>query len=258
MERILEPEVMDDAAHALAYARADFADVNRGFVARFRTAFPDLAGSRVVALGGGPGDIATRLARVLPALAVTAVDASVPMLDLARAAMREAGLERTIGLVGARLPALPFRSGSFDAVIANSLLHHLAEPTVFWREVQRLGRPRAGVLVMDLCRPDSPSHARERVELHAGGESPLLKQDFYNSLRAAFTPAEVYVSCRAAATCVAIRPSLYCVSWKSPIGRPNCFRSTAYVAVASRAACATPVARPPVWRRPAANPCIWR
>jgi len=76
-------------------------------------------------------------------------------------------------------------------VIANSLLHHLAEPTVFWREVQRLGRPRAGVLVMDLCRPDSPSHARERVDLHAGGESPLLKQDFYNSLRAAFTPAEV-------------------------------------------------------------------
>ena len=191
MERILEPEVMDDAAHALAYARADFADVNRGFVDRFRTAFPDLAGSRVVDLGCGPGDIAIRLARVLPALAVTAVDASVPMLDLARAAMREAGLERTLRLVGARLPALPFRSGSFDAVIANSLLHHLAEPTVFWREVQRLGRPRAGVLVMDLCRPDSPSHARERVELHAGGESPLLKQDFYNSLRAAFTPAEV-------------------------------------------------------------------
>src|SRR2546430_14348425 len=76
MERILEPEVMDDAAHALAYARADFADVNRGFVDRFRTAFPDLAGSRVVDLGCGPGDIAIRLARVLPALAVTAAERS--------------------------------------------------------------------------------------------------------------------------------------------------------------------------------------
>src|SRR5438094_441079 len=248
MERILEPEVMGDAAHASAYPRADFADVNRGFVDRFRTAFPDLAGSRVVDLGCGPGDIAIRLARVLPALAVTAVDASVPMLDLARAAMCEAGLERTIRLVGARLPALPFRSGSFDVVIANSLLHHLAEPTVFWREVQRLGRPRAGVLVRDLCRPDSPSDANS---LAIAGSSDTVSS-------ASIARAAVYVSCRAAATCVAIRPSLYCVSWKLPIGRPNCFRSAAYIAVASRAACATPVARPPVWRRPAANPCIWR
>src|SRR2546430_2025945 len=103
MERILEPEVMDDAAHALAYARANFAEVNRGFVDRFRTSFPDLAGSRVVDLGCGPGDIPIRLARLLPALAVTAVDASVAMLGLAREAVRDAGAERAIRLAGARL-----------------------------------------------------------------------------------------------------------------------------------------------------------
>jgi ubiquinone/menaquinone biosynthesis C-methylase UbiE len=191
MERILEPELMDDAAQALAYARADFADVNRGFVDRFRTMFPDLAGSRVVDLGCGPADIPIRLARTLPRLAVTGVEASAAMIGLAHEAVRTAGLETSIHLVRARLPALPFPSGTFDAVIANSLLHHLAEPGVFWREVQRLGRPRAGVLVMDLCRPDSPSHARDLAETYAGGESPLLKRDFYNSLRAAFTPAEV-------------------------------------------------------------------
>ena len=191
MERILEPELMDDAAQALAYARADFTDVNRGFVDRFRTLFPDLTSSRVVDLGCGPADIPIRLARALPRLAVTGVEASAAMIDLAREAVRTAGLEMSIRLVRARLPALPFPSGSFDAVVANSLLHHLAEPGVFWREVQRLGRPRAGVLVMDLCRPDSPSHARDLAETYAGGESPLLKGDFYNSLRAAFTPAEV-------------------------------------------------------------------
>ena len=191
MERILEPELMDDEAQAVAYARADFADVNRSFVDRFRTMFPDLAGSRVVDLGCGPADIPIRLVRVLPRLAVTGVDASAAMVGLAREAIRTAGLETSIRLVRTRLPALPFPSGTFDAVMANSLLHHLAEPGVFWREVQRLGRPRAGVLVMDLCRPDSPSHARDIVEAYAGGESPLLKRDFYNSLRAAFTPAEV-------------------------------------------------------------------
>ena len=145
----------------------------------------------MVDLGCGPADIPIRLARTLPRLAVTGVEASAAMIGLAHEAVRSAGLETSIHLVRARLPALPFPSGTFDAVIANSLLHHLAEPGVFWREVQRLGRPRAGVLVMDLCRPDSPSHARDLAETYAGGESPLLKRDFYNSLRAAFTPAEV-------------------------------------------------------------------
>ena len=37
-----------------------------------------------------------------------------------------------------------------------------------------------------------------------------------------------------------MRPSLYCVSWYSPIGLPNCLRSLTYVAVASSAACARP------------------
>ena len=182
---------MDDEGQALAYAQADFAEVNRGFVDRFRTAFPDLTRSRVVDLGCGPADIPIRLVRLMPALGVTAVDASAAMVRLAREAVHTAGLATSVRLVRARLPALPFASGTFDAVIANSLLHHVAEPGIFWREVQRLGRPRAGVLVMDVCRPASPSHARDIVETYAGGESPLLKRDFYNSLRAAFTPAEV-------------------------------------------------------------------
>jgi len=191
MERILEPELMDDEGQALAYAQADFVEVNRGFVDRFRTAFPDLARSRVIDLGCGPADIPIRLVRLLPALGVTAVDASAAMVRLAREAVHGSGLDASVRLVRARFPALPFASGTFHAVIANSLLHHIPEPGVFWREVQRVGRPRAGVLVMDLCRPDSPSHARDIVETYAGGESPLLKRDFYNSLRAAFTPGEV-------------------------------------------------------------------
>src|SRR2546425_210812 len=76
MERILEPELMDDEAQALAYAQADFVEVNRGFVDRFRTAFPDLTRSRVVDLGCGPADIPIRLVRLMPTLGVTAVDAS--------------------------------------------------------------------------------------------------------------------------------------------------------------------------------------
>ena len=41
MPRVLEPELMDDPEQAQAYAAADFAEENQGFVDRFREYFPD-------------------------------------------------------------------------------------------------------------------------------------------------------------------------------------------------------------------------
>ncbi len=46
-------------------------------------------------------------------------------------------------------------------------------------------------MVMDLCRPESPSEARRLVEKHSPDESALLKEDFFRSLLAAYRPAEV-------------------------------------------------------------------
>ena len=37
MERVLEPEIMDDPEQVLAYARADFEQENQGFVDQFFT-----------------------------------------------------------------------------------------------------------------------------------------------------------------------------------------------------------------------------
>ncbi len=191
MDRILELEVMDDPAQAVAYARADFAEVNQAFVDRFRAAFPDFAAGGVADLGCGPADIPIRLARALPAVHVTGVDASKPMLELAREAVAAAGLAARIFLVEGRLPGLPLPAGGFDAVICNSLVHQLPDPAPFWQEVRRLGRRTAAVLVVDLFRPDTPAAARAIVERYSGGEDPIMKRDFYNSLCAAFTPDEV-------------------------------------------------------------------
>ncbi len=95
------------------------------------------------------------------------------------------------GWVDARLPRLPFADRGFDAVISNSLLHHLPEPATFWSEVRRLLSPGGVVHVMDLFRPGSVDEARAIVEAAAGDEDPILKDDFFNSLLAAFTPDEV-------------------------------------------------------------------
>ncbi len=189
---------MDGAAQARAYARADFAAVNQGFVDGLLAAFPDAALGRVVDLGCGPADIPLRLARAAPAVRVTAVDASPEMLVLARAAIDRAGLDGRVRVLPARVPGLPLPARSFDAVISNSLVHHLPDPAVFWREVRRLGRRGAAVYVMDLSRPDSTERARAIVEAAAPNEAPILKSDFFDSLLAAFTPDEIRVQLNAA------------------------------------------------------------
>ena len=79
MERILEPELMDDPEQAIVYARADFEKENQGFVDRFREYFPEFTEGHILDLGCGPGDIPVRFARALPSSHITGVDASAPM-----------------------------------------------------------------------------------------------------------------------------------------------------------------------------------
>jgi len=54
MERVLEPELMEDAEQALVYARADFAKENQGFVDLFSESRPEWTGGHVIDLGCGP------------------------------------------------------------------------------------------------------------------------------------------------------------------------------------------------------------
>jgi ubiquinone/menaquinone biosynthesis C-methylase UbiE len=191
MDRIPEPELMVDKEQAEAYARADFAQVNQGFVDRFRSCFPKITSGAMVDLGCGPGDIPVRFARALPSFRITAVDGSEPMIALAQQAVEEAEVGDRVRPLCLRLPMLPLGLQSFDAVVSNSLVHHLPDPYLFWNEVVRLGRPRGIVLVMDLLRPESPERAWELVQKYSGHEPDILKQDFFNSLCAAFTLREV-------------------------------------------------------------------
>jgi len=205
MLRTPERELMNDEEQALAYARADFGASNQRFVDAALRIGPR-PGRRAIDLGCGPGDVTIRLARAASDMHVTAVDGSAAMLRLARRAVTVAGLDRRVRLVGARLPALPFEAGSFDAVLSKDLLHHLADPTVLWRAVANLGRPGAVVCVMDLVRPDTREAAQAVVDAAAADEDPILRLDFFNSLCAAFTPDEVSGQLAAAGLALDVSP----------------------------------------------------
>ncbi len=195
INRVMEPELMDDFEQAEAYAKADFTPANTLFVETFCTLFPGYSAGRLLDLGCGPGDIMLRLARRLPSVNILGVDGAKAMLDWARRNIKSAGLDNRVevkqwrlGDPGSQLTAL---SPPFDAVLSNSLLHHLHDPQQLWRTIKACARSGAAVLVMDLARPATRVDAQAIVDTYSGDEPEILRRDFFNSLLAAFRVEEV-------------------------------------------------------------------
>jgi ubiquinone/menaquinone biosynthesis C-methylase UbiE len=190
MERVLEREIMDEEEQAVAYARADFSSSNQMFVDSLMEDYSARL-QNVLDIGCGPADVPIRLARAKPSIRITAVDASEAMVRLARKAVEEAELKEQIQVIKGRVPGLAVGNNRYDSIISKDLLHHLPKPAVFWDELKTLAKGETVIYVMDLFRPPTKEAARHIVEGVSAEEPPILKEDFYNSLLAAFTVDEV-------------------------------------------------------------------
>lgn len=182
---------MDDLEQARAYAEADFEESNSLFVRLFQEHFPDEKPKLFLDLGCGPADITIRLARIYPDAVFHAVDGSEAMLLFAKKGILDASLGKRIKLIKAFIPEDPLPVRHYDALISNSLLHHLKSPHALWKTITEHCRPEAPVLVMDLLRPESPEKAREIVNRYSASEPEILRRDFFNSLCASYTIDEV-------------------------------------------------------------------
>ncbi len=189
--RTPEPELMDLPDEARAYAETDFSRENSAFVQRLCQLAGGLETADCIDLGTGPADIPVRLCRARPGWHVTAVDAAEAMLDLAGARIESETLGARVGLHQADACRTGLAGDSFDVVASNSILHHVADPIAFWREVRRLCRPGGWVFIRDLFRPDSQARARQIVQAYASDASELLQAEFHRSLLAAYTPEEI-------------------------------------------------------------------
>jgi len=191
MDRQSEPEYMDEAEEAAAYARADFGDVNQAFVDRLL----ELSGSRTKAtaldLGTGPGDVPIRLARQRPAWRIAALDASPAMLEWGHRQADETRTTERVSFVLGDAKATGFTADTFDIIFSNSIVHHINDVASLWCELKRVAKRGALVLLRDLARPESPEAARHIVETYAKDESALLQEEFYRSLLSAYTTEEI-------------------------------------------------------------------
>ena len=83
-------------------------------------------GSVVLEVGSGPGHVAGALARA--GATVTGIDFSGEMVEVARQQFPRVRFQE------ANAEQLPFDDSSFDAVVSNFVVHHLARPDVVFKE----------------------------------------------------------------------------------------------------------------------------
>lgn len=103
--------------------------------------------------------------RIGPGWRIRLIDQSAGMIEESR--RRVADLPNDISLAVADVQAMPFADGTFDAVIANHMLYHVADLDRGLREIQRVLRPGGQLYattgglgsmgeVRDLVRPFAP------------------------------------------------------------------------------------------------------
>jgi ubiquinone/menaquinone biosynthesis C-methylase UbiE len=84
-----------------------------------------------------------------------------------------------------------FAAGQFDAVMSNSVIHHIPDPADCLREMHRVLAPGGILFVRDLLRPETAEEVERFVEQYAGDENAHSRQMFRQSLHAALTVDEV-------------------------------------------------------------------
>jgi len=113
---------------------------------------PGGAAVRALDVGGGPGELAIRLAR--HGCHVTLLDRSAQMLDVAERAVREAGVSNRVVLTrgdAAAAPAL-FGQGVFDLVTCHHVLEYTEAPADILRAAAHVLRPASTSLASVMTR----------------------------------------------------------------------------------------------------------
>lgn len=191
IERILEPEVMDTMEDALEYDAMDFTEVNTSFAERAVELLP--AEGLILDLGTGSARIPILILQRNPKLKIIAVDLSENMLKVGKLNVEKYNYSSNIKLEIVDAKKLPYPDNYFDAVISNSLLHHIPDPLPVLKEINRVSKSKSGMLIRDLIRPESLSIVEDLVQQYAADCDDHQKKLFRDSLIAAFTIDEIKI-----------------------------------------------------------------
>ena len=189
LDRQLEPEVMDSPDEARDYDAMDHREVNSLFVCDLVDA--GAIEGELLDLGTGTAQIPIELCQRHSGVHVLAVDLAENMLAVARENVEAAGLSERIRLERVDAKRLSYDDGRFDAIISNSIVHHIAEPRSVLAEAVRVVKPGGLLMFRDLLRPADGTSLQQLVDAYAGDANGQQRKMFRDSLHAALTIEEI-------------------------------------------------------------------
>jgi len=169
MERVIEPELMEDDLQCQVYNDASHRQYNDGKFLNSYRQYCGLVSGTLIDLGSGPAVHLSIMQKNFPDLKITGYENSEAMISIAK---KNTSVE-------IKKQDFNFLADSADAVLCLYTLHHQTDPIQFWKTVSRISR--GYVYVEDFERPESDKMF----------DTFNAIEDFKHSLRASFTLNEI-------------------------------------------------------------------
>ena len=196
LPRVPEP-VMDNLSQTEAFAMAGREDGILAFIYLYQALqITPLVrnGDRVLDLGCGPANQLVQIARLNPDAHFMGLDASAEMLDRASETIRRCKVENIELTAGDMTALAEIADASIDCVISTMSLHHLPDLAALsdtMREARRVLKPGGGLYFVDFGRFKRTGTQRFFAEDRRDCQPEKFTRDYFNSMRAAFSLAEL-------------------------------------------------------------------
>jgi SAM-dependent methyltransferase len=197
--RVPEPDlVMESEAQTVAFSQAGDASGVLPFLYLYNALqISSLLqpGDRVLDLACGPAHQLVQVARLNPDVHFVGLDASPAMLECAQSTLARAHVRNVKLVQGDMTRLMEMDDGSMDGVICTMSLHHLPDHAALCAtlgEVRRVLKPQGRFYLVDFGR--LKLHRTQRFFADDLRQPPQFTEDYFNSLRAAFSVEELSVA----------------------------------------------------------------
>jgi len=203
MERVPEPELMEEKEQVISYDDADFSEgefnlINQISHYLLRKKISLSEKDLIVDLGCGPGNISEKLAIKWPRTEVVGIDGSKEMILRAEYNRKNStNREKLKNLRYICSDIKEIKLNNFllkkkiSLLVSNSLIHHISNLEDFFNTIRGLSNNITVNFHKDLKRPLDEKSALELKEQCSNKYNEILTNDYYASLRASYSFKEL-------------------------------------------------------------------
>ena len=203
MERVPEPELMEEKEQVISYDEADFSEgefnlINQISHYLLRKNISLGEKDLIVDLGCGPGNISEKLAIKWPNTEVVGIDGSKEMILRAEYNRKNSTNReklKNLRYICSDIKEIKLNKFSLkkkiSLLVSNSLIHHISNLEDFFNTIRGLSNNITVNFHKDLKRPLDEKSALELKEQCSTKYNEILTNDYYASLRASYSFKEL-------------------------------------------------------------------